>query len=114
MLLASLVKNVYLHHFCVKVRRTCECGFLYLTRTLQMQLHCSPPPPPLVHISPLPAKIEVLITSWDELSCSLYTRIHLLCYQPSGHTCFQLAIIFKFATVKILLLRCQQMTFAGL
>jgi hypothetical protein len=53
--------------------------------------------------TPFPAITEPFTISWVENFYSLLISVRVLCYQPSCHNCFRLAILFKFLISKPLL-----------
>ena len=50
----------------------------------------------------VPATNDDIIILWNELLCSLFISVCMLCYQPSCHNSIHLAMVFQFAVAKIL------------
>ena len=65
-----------------------------------------------LHAHAVPTAVESFIILRDKRSYSMLIQVFDLCYQPSCHICFRLAIIFKFVTAKVLLQHWKMMTAA--
>ena len=55
----------------------------------------------------VPARTEAFIICWNEFFYSLLIEVCVLCCQALYHKCFQLAVIFKSVSAKVLLWQTQ-------
>jgi hypothetical protein len=62
-----------------------------------------------LHFHIVPAITEAFIISLNEVFYSLLISVRVLCYQPSCHNCFQLAISFKYMSDKNLIQHWKQL-----
>jgi len=94
-----------------KRSRCTYSGFLYFQLwQCQPRFYCTAFP---LVFHTLPARNEEFILSWDELSYSPLTSVHILCYQPPCFNCLYLAIIFKLPATNILLQHWNHMIISG-